>query len=144
MRESSSRRSFWVPSSLALLCGLVLLFSASPPCWSQDLPDFATRLDRAIQPLLTLPDPQRGQLIAVLTLYSEEFKLRAKDSEQTQAQLIEQSRLSAVERQAHKAQLDAKDLQLSDAHAKEFRTGVGGVIVGALAVLIAHWAGWLR
>ena len=60
-----------LPSLRRVLCFLAIIFLSSLPCFSQD---FSQRVREAIKPLLTLQEPQKSQLIQVLTIYSDEFK----------------------------------------------------------------------
>ncbi len=84
--------------------GFLLLSALSVPCFSQS---FEEKLAQALVPLKTLPELQKKQLTQVLTIFADEFDLRAKASEETQKQLDELSTTLINERSAHALELQS-------------------------------------
>lgn len=100
----------------------LLLFLLASPLFSQS---FDEKLQEAIKPLLTLPAPQRLQLIEVLKLYRLELAGLRSDLTMTSGQLIELSKNLDAERKTHQAELEA-------VRNREFLVGAGGFAVGAI------------
>lgn len=114
------------------LCLPLLVLSSS--LWSQSLPaeepTFREKLDQALEPLRTLPAPQRKQLGIVLTIFADEFDLRAKASEATQKQLEDLQTSFSLAVKAHR---DEVATVKAEALVNDLWIGGGAFLAGLLA-----------